>query len=190
MKKGKLIIISGPSGVGKGTIREKILNDNKDIWYSISMATRSPRASEIDGKDYYFVSKEEFLTHIKNDNFIEYAEVYNGDLYGTPKDAIFKRLDQGSHVMLEIDVEGALIVKEKYPEVILIFIVAPSMEELERRLVNRYTDTKEKIKERLEKAKIEITFKDRYDYVVINETVEGAANEITDIIKKEMNETV
>jgi len=186
MKKGKLIIISGPSGVGKSTIREKIINNNKNFWYSVSMTTRKPRTTENHGIDYFFVSKKEFLKNIESNNLIEYAQVYNGDFYGTPKDEVFKKLENGIHVLLEIDVEGALIVKEKFPEVVLIFIMAPSMEELEKRLTNRYTDTKEKIIERLEKAKIEVTFKEKYDYIVINNSVDETVLDITNIIESEM----
>ena len=184
MKKGKLVIISGPSGVGKSTIRQQVLETISDAWYSVSMTTRPKRENEQEGIDYYFISKEQFLENIKNDNFIEYEEVYNGDLYGTPKDAVFNKINAGISVFLEIDVIGALMVKEKYPDTLMIFIMPPSMEELERRLVHRYTDTQEKIKERLEKAKKEITYKDRYDKVIINDTVEKTVQEFVDVVEE------
>lgn len=187
MIKGKLFVFSGPSGVGKSTIRTKIIDESQNIWYSISLTTRIPRADEKNGKDYYFITKEEFINHINNDSLIEYAEVYNGDFYGTPKDSVLKKLNIGINVILEIDVEGALIIKEKYPEAILIFIMAPTMEELERRLVSRYTDTREKIKERLEKAEIEITFKNKYDYIVVNHTIDETVDKIKTIIDLEQN---
>lgn len=185
MQKGKLIIISGPSGSGKSTIREKIVKNNKNIWYSISMTTRKPRINEKNEIDYYFVTKEEFLTEIKNNNFYEYAEVYKDIFYGTPKNKVQEMLNKGYDVILEIDVDGALQIKKQDKDAILIFIMPPSIEELKNRLENRKTDSKEKIKERLNKALYEISFKDKYDYIVLNDDIEKATKEIETIIKKQ-----
>lgn len=185
MQKGKLIIISGPSGSGKSTIREKIVKNNKNIWYSISMTTRKPRINEKNEIDYYFVTKEEFLTEIKNNNFYEYAEVYKDIFYGTPKNKVQEMLNKGYDVILEIDVDGALQIKKQDNNAILIFIMPPSIEELKNRLENRKTDSKEKIKERLNKALYEISFKDKYDYIVLNDDIEKATKEIETIIKKQ-----
>lgn len=185
MQKGKLIIISGPSGSGKSTIREKIVKNNKNIWYSISMTTRKPRINEKNEIDYYFVTKEEFLTEIKNNNFYEYAEVYKDIFYGTPKNKVQEMLNKGYDVILEIDVDGALQIKKQDNNAILIFIMPPSIEELKNRLENRKTDSKDKIKERLNKALYEISFKDKYDYIVLNDDIEKATKEIETIIKKQ-----
>ncbi len=185
MQKGKLIIISGPSGSGKSTIREKIVKNNKNIWYSISMTTRKPRINEKNEIDYYFVTKEEFLTEIKNNNFYEYAEVYKDIFYGTPKNKVQEMLNKGYDVILEIDVDGALQIKKQDNNAILIFIMPPSIEELKNRLENRKTDSKDKIKERLNKALYEISFKDKYDYIVLNDNIEKATKEIETIIKKQ-----
>jgi len=184
MKKGKLIVISGPSGVGKSTIREKIINTYDNYWYSISMTTRLPRDGEIDGIDYYFVSKDEFLNNIKNNNFVEYAEVYEDVFYGTPKNVIDEKLSNGFNVILEIDVFGALNIKKLYPDALLIFIAPPSMEQLENRLRNRNTDDIDKVNERLNKAHKELAFKDKYNYVVINNDVDKSVLDINNFIEK------
>lgn len=183
MQKGKLIIISGPSGSGKSTIREQIVKNNKNIWYSISMTTRKPRINEKNEIDYYFVTKEEFLKEIENNNFYEYAEVYKDIYYGTPKNKVEEMLNKGYDVILEIDVDGALQIKEQDKDAILIFIMPPSIEELKNRLENRKTDSKEKIKERLDKALYEISFKDKYDYIVLNDNIDKAVKELENIIK-------
>lgn len=183
MQKGKLIIISGPSGSGKSTIREQIVKNNKNIWYSISMTTRKPRINEKDEIDYYFVTKEEFLKEIEKGNFYEYAEVYKDIYYGTPKNKVEEMLNKGYDVILEIDVDGALQIKEQDKDAILIFIMPPSIEELKNRLENRKTDSKEKIKERLDKALYEISFKDKYDYIVLNDNIDKAVKELENIIE-------
>ena len=183
--KGLLIIISGPSGVGKSTIRSRLVNENNNFWYSISMTTRKPRTTEENGKDYYFVSVEEFKKNIENDNFIEYAEVYDGLYYGTPKDKVFEMLNKGYNVILEIDVQGAIIIKSKFKEAILIFIKPPTLEELEKRLRNRNSDSEEKIIERLKKAEYEISFTDKYDYVIESGSREHDYEEVKNIIKNE-----
>lgn len=182
MKKGKLIVISGPSGVGKGTVIDEILKSDKKFWKSISLTTRSIRDNEEEGINYYYVSLEEFLDNISKDNLLEYAEVYNGCYYGTPKNKVNSMLKKGYDVILEIDVEGALNVKKNFNDAILIFIDTPSIEELEKRLVGRGTETKEKIDERLNKAKWELSLKKKYDYVVINHNSKKTALQIIEFI--------
>lgn len=183
MKLGKLIVISGPSGVGKSTIRSKLINNNDNYWYSISMTTRKPRENEVDGVDYYFVTKDVFINHIKNNNFVEFAEVYDGIFYGTLKDKIDEKLNNGINVVLEIDVEGASNIKKIYNDALLIFIAPPSLDELESRLRLRQTDTEENIIKRLNKAKYELAFKDKYDHVLINENVDDTVAKLISLIE-------
>ena len=179
---GKLIIISGPSGVGKSTIRKELINKIDNLWYCISATTRNPRKDEQNGIDYYFLDEKQFRENIENNNFIEYVEVYNGIYYGTLKNKVLEKLKEGTNVILEIDVDGALKVKEKFNDALLIFIAPPSYEELEKRLKERNTDSKDKIKERIEKANYELSKKNEYDYIVVNDTIEKAVNEIQKII--------
>ena len=143
MNKGKFIVVSGPSGVGKGTICDVLIKE-LDAWYSVSMTTREMREGEEEGKNYYFVTKEEFERKIKEDNFIEY-NIYNNNYYGTPKDKILEKIDAGIDVFLEIDVNGARNIKKQFPNSLLIYIAPPSIEELRKRLENRGTETEEKI---------------------------------------------
>lgn len=184
--KTKLFVISGPSGVGKSTIREKIINTYDNFWYSISMTTRLPRENEIEGKDYYFISKNEFIKNIKENNFFEYEEVYKDIYYGTLKSKVIDKLNQGINVILELDVCGALNIKKQYKDTILIYISPPSIEELKKRLLERKTDEIKDIKERINKAEYELSFKDKYDYIVINNNLETAINEVKTIIDKEL----
>lgn len=181
---GLLIVISGPSGAGKGTICKELLKDN-NIWPSVSMTTRSPRDGEVEGINYFFVTKEEFEDKIKKDQLLEYAEVYNGTYYGTPKDSVLNHINNGIDVLLEIDIEGAKKVKEKYPSAICIFIMPPSMKELKKRLIGRNTETKEKILERFKKAYQEVNEVSKYNYVVVNDEVEEATNKIKAILTSE-----
>ena len=181
MGKGKFIVVSGPSGVGKGTICN-ILIKELDAWYSVSMTTREIREGEEEGKNYYFVTKEEFERRIKEDKFIEY-NVYNNNYYGTPKDKIMDKIDEGTDVFLEIDVNGARNIKNKFPDSLLIYIAPPSLEELRRRLENRGSETEETIQNRLKIAEEELKQTDMYDYVVVNDDLETAIDEVRQIIK-------
>lgn len=188
--KGNLIIISGPSGVGKSTIRKRIIKDFDNFKYSVSLTTRKPRideetnAEEENGKEYYFVTPEIFKENIKNNNFLEYQEVYKDTLYGTLKKDVINLIDNGINVILEIDVDGALNIKKEYNDTTLIFIKPSSLEELENRLRNRNSDSSKKIEERLEKAKYEINKSKYYDYVITSTNKEEDYKKIKNIIKK------
>lgn len=184
-KKGLLIVISGPSGVGKGTVRKALFErEGHDLVYSVSMTTRKPRDGEVDGSDYYFVSEEEFERQIENDNLLEYAK-FVGNYYGTPFDKVEEQLENGNEVVLEIEVQGAIQVKAKKPDAVFIFIAPPSYEALEQRLRRRGTESEEIIKERLDKAHREIEQAPAYDYIVINDDVDNAADRIMAIIRAE-----
>jgi guanylate kinase len=182
---GSLIIISGPSGAGKGTVVKKLVEKNKNIKLSISMTTREPRKGEENGREYYFVTKEEFLKQIDKGNLLEYATVYSNNYYGTPKDKVLNYLKKGNDVILEIELQGALKVKEQMDECIFIFIMPPSMRELKKRLVERDTETPEKILERFKNAYKEINEVTKYNYVVINDDVDKAVEKVEAIIKAE-----
>lgn len=179
---GLLIVISGPSGAGKGTIVSKVMEDMDNIWLSISMTSREIRGSEKDGVDYYFVSKEEFEEKIKNDEFLEYAIVHNNKYYGTPKENIEEKLNSGMNVILEIDIQGALKIKEKVKEALFIFIMPPSMEVLKERLIKRNTETKDKILERFKTAYNEINEFKKYNYVVVNDKLSDSVEKVKSII--------
>ena len=189
-KSGLLIILSGPSGVGKGTIRQQIIS-NKDLnlFYSVSMTTRKCRPGEKDGVDYYFVSKEEFQKNIDNGNLLEWAEFVN-NRYGTPKDKIDEQLKLGKNVLLEIETLGAEQVLQKCQRMNLlsIFIIPPSLEELENRIRHRGTEDEKVINERINKARLEMPKQDLYQYKVVNGNLENACQQIIDIIKQRINE--
>ena len=180
--KGKLIVVSGPSGSGKSTAT-KLVRDMLQIPLSISATTRSPRAGEIDGKDYFFLEKEDFEKRIANEEFYEYALVH-GNYYGTLREEVELRINSGQNVILEIDVQGGIIVKEKNSEAILVFFKAPNMEVLAKRLEDRKTDTKEVIELRLANAKKELEYEKEYDYTVVNDNLEKACQELINIINK------
>lgn len=184
-KRGLLIVLSGPSGVGKGTVRQAIFEqDNHQLVYSISATTRQKREGEVDGVDYFFKSKEEFEKLIANNRLLEYAEYVN-NYYGTPMDYVEKMLNLGKDVFLEIEVKGALQVKERMPEGIFIFLTPPDLQELERRLVGRGTDATPIIQQRIEKAKEELRLMEHYDYAVVNDNVNEAVTKIRAIIQSE-----
>lgn len=186
MKKGLLIILSGPSGVGKGTVRRYIMdNFNIDFTYSISMTTRKPREKEVDGVDYYFVSPEEFQKNIDEGNFLEWEE-FVGNRYGTPKSKVEELRNQGKNVFLEIEINGAAKVMDKVHDdgVISFFLMPPNIKALESRIRLRKTEDESLIQARLNKGKKEMAMTERYDHVIINDKVERAAQEIVDLIKK------
>ena len=180
--KGKLIVVSGPSGSGKSTAT-KLVGDMLQIPLSISATTRSPRAGEIDGKDYFFLEKEDFEKRIANEEFYEHALVH-GNYYGTLREEVESRINSGQNVILEIDVQGGIIVKEKNSEAILVFFKAPNMEVLAKRLEDRKTDTKDVIELRLANAKKELEYEKEYDYTVVNDNLEKACQELINIINK------
>jgi len=182
---GQLIVISAPSGSGKGTIISKLLeNDSKNRWLSVSTTSRAPRANDIPGETYNFVTKEEFEELVAKDYFIEYTN-YVGNYYGTPKEMIKKKIDQGIDVILEIEIEGANNIKKIIPEALFIFIMPPSLKTMVQRLKNRKTDSKDKIIERFRTAYKEINEVTQYDYVVVNDDLDVAVDKVEAIIKAE-----
>ena len=183
-KKGLLIIFSGPSGSGKGTIMKSLLASREDTVLSVSMTTRAPRPGEIDGYHYHFVTREEFQKTIEEDGFLEYAE-YNGNFYGTPEAPIRRLLNEGKNVMLEIEVQGAEKVMDHRSDVVSIFITTPSYAELERRLRGRGTEPEEVIQGRMKTSQYELSRAFRYQYIVLNDEVEKAVERITTIIDAE-----
>ena len=183
MAKGQLFIISGPSGVGKGTIAQRLLAD-MDITFSVSMTTRAPRPGEVNGKDYLFVTDAEFDKTIEEDGFLEYAGNF-GNRYGTPKAPILEKLNAGQDVLLDIDIQGAINVKKSYPKGVFIFILPPSMAELRKRITGRGTETPESLRKRLGKALEEISYIDKYDYCIVNGELEEAINRAKAILVAE-----
>lgn len=182
--KGMLMVISGPSGCGKDTVIKEVLKKNNNLWISISCTSRPSREGEINGKDYFFLTREEFEKRIETNDLLEYAE-YAGNYYGTPKSEIQQKLDSGIDVVLIIEIQGALKIKELLPETLFIFIMPPSMKELKIRLLGRNTETKEKAIERFKTAYKEINELTKYNYVIVNDEVEFAANKINSIITAE-----
>ena len=182
----KVYVVSGPSGSGKGTVL-KALKARPDVFYSVSATTRAPREGERDGVDYHFITKEKFLEWIKQDEFLEHAE-YVGNYYGTPVTPIKENLAGGKDVIVEIEVQGFLQITKKLPEAVTIFIMPPSMEELERRLRGRGTDSEEKIIGRLETARKEMTYADEYDHIVVNDELDRAVSELLAIMGKNERE--
>lgn len=184
-KKGLLVVFSGPSGVGKGTVRKKVFDKiGEKLYFSISMTTRGIREGETNGVDYHFVSREQFLKELDKDNLLEYNE-YVGNFYGTPKDMVFNEIEKGKDVILEIEVNGARQIKEKVPNCVSIFVAPPSFEALKERLIGRNTDSPEVIEKRLKKAEDEIALAKNYDYIVINDNVDDAVDEVISILTSE-----
>ena len=184
-RKGLLLVISGPAGVGKGTINLSLISRNSDIRMSVSATTRQPRPGEIDGVHYFFKTEEEFQKMIESGAFLEYMRVFNTHYYGTPKSFVEQELAEGRSVILEIDVQGAMRVKAAYPDAVLIFIAPPSMSELKSRLIHRGTESSEAIDRRFETAYQEMKYIDRYDYVVVNDILDLAIARTEDIIVAE-----
>jgi guanylate kinase len=188
MKKSnaKLIIFTGPSGVGKGTVLADFFKKcGEDIVYSVSSTTRKPRDGEIDGKHYFFTSKDEFEKMIQEDAFIEWAN-YSGNYYGTSKKFVEEKLKEGKSVLLEIELQGAMVVMQKYPDAVSIFIKPPTFKELERRLRGRHSEDEASIKKRLKSAKDELRHIDLFDYVIENDKVENAVEKLINIYRKEI----
>ncbi|MCM1381644.1 MAG: guanylate kinase [Muribaculaceae bacterium] len=188
MNKGMLIVVSGPSGCGKGTVLAEILKSDK-VFYSVSATTRSPRPGETDGVNYYFLTKDKFEKLIDEDGMLEYAK-YCGNYYGTPKKPVEDMLEQGKHVILEIEVQGAMKIMEKRPEAVFVFILPPSLKELERRLKKRGTEAEDVVKKRLNEAAGEIKQAYRYNYAVINGELEKAVDDLKAIIRAEELKTI
>ncbi len=183
-KQGLLIVLSGPSGSGKNTVCDELKKNNSNIWESISMTSRKPRNGEINGKAYYFVSEEEFEKNIKEDKMLEYAK-FAGNYYGTPRDSVQKHLNKGEDVILVIEIQGALQIKKKIPQALFIFLLPPSMKELKRRLIDRHTESEDKIMERFETAYKEINELSKYNYVIVNDKIKTATDKLEAIIKAE-----
>lgn len=184
MDKGRLLVISGPSGAGKGTICRNLLEDMDSLVFSVSLTTRKARKGETDGKEYYFITKEEFQRRLDEDDLMEYANVY-GEYYGTPKSKVMELIDKGIDVVLEIDIQGAMSIKKKYSEAVFIFILPPSMGELRKRITGRGTESEKSIAVRLEEAVNEIDYIEKYDYCVINENLVEAVERVKAIVVAE-----
>lgn len=183
MNKGKLIIISAPSGCGKGTVVGELLALDPNFRFSVSCTTREPRNGEVDGKDYFFVSREKFMEMVDGGAFLEHA-IYVDACYGTPRKFVDAMLEEGHDVLLDIEVQGAFQVKEKRPDTLSIFLLPPSFEELERRLILRGKDSMEKVKKRLETARTECELAPRFDHQIVNDDLKSCVQQVYDIIKK------
>ncbi|MGI6721821.1 MAG: guanylate kinase [Anaerovoracaceae bacterium] len=183
-RQGRLLVISGPSGTGKGTICARIIEELDDIVLSVSATTRPMRKGEVHGENYYFLTREEFEEKIAAGGFLEHATVYD-NYYGTPREKVFEMLENGIDVVLEIDVQGAMKVRKSYPDGVFIFILPPSMAELRKRITTRATDAVDVIELRMSKALSEIAFAEKYDYYVINDVLDEAVAEVKAIITAE-----
>ncbi len=182
--KGLLIVVSGPSGTGKGTVCDVLLKETKNLAYSISATTRQPRAGEVDGKNYYFLTKDAFEEKIRENAFLEYANVY-GNYYGTPLGHIEDRRNRGEDILLEIDTQGALNIMERCPDGVFIFLIPPSLQELERRIRGRGTESQDSLEKRLSSAEQEIRIGKKYQYVVVNDDISNAVHQIQAILLAE-----
>lgn len=188
MNPGLLVVVSGPAGVGKGTIVRKMMENDPKFVYSISATSRLPRATETEGRNYYFKTREQFEEMIKNEELIEWVE-YCGNYYGTPRSLVCSEIEKGNVVILEIEVDGALNVKRMFPDCILCFIIPPDFSELEKRLRGRGTDTEESITKRLSRAKEEFKLIKEYDYLILNDSIENAAQRFFSIVLAEQMRT-
>ncbi|MCB0729702.1 MAG: guanylate kinase [Ignavibacteriae bacterium] len=184
-KKGKLFVFSAPSGTGKTTIIKNVLENFPELSFSISATTRGKRITEKEGVDYYFLSKDEFKKKVENDEFLEWGKFF-GYYYGTLNSLVFEKINSGISIVLEVDVKGALNIKKVYPDSVLIFISPPSIEELKLRLINRKTESDEDFKKRIERAEMELDFKEKFDYNVFNYNLDDAQKEVNEIIKSEL----
>lgn len=184
IEKGRLIVVSGPSGAGKSTVVFKAINGRDKMCFSTSVTSRKPRPGEVDGRDYFFIDAEKFEQMVRNDELLEHA-VYVGNYYGTPRKFVEDKLADGDSVFLDIEVQGARQVKEKMPDAIMIFLIPPSLGELKKRLESRGTETEETIKGRLARAREEYAEADFYDYIVVNDDIDAAANELLSILTAE-----
>ncbi|MDP2304014.1 MAG: guanylate kinase [Ignavibacteria bacterium] len=185
-KKGEIIIVAAPSGTGKTTILKQLLKIHNDLVYSVSTTTRKPRPTEKNGVDYFFVKEEEFSRKKEEGFFIEWEKVYDY-YYGTDKSFVEGTINSGLSILIEVDVKGALSIKEKYPESKMIYILPPSLEELVKRLKNRKTETEEDFVKRIDRAKMELNQKDKFEYQIVNEDVNIAVNQLSELIKKIIN---
>lgn len=181
-KRGTLLVLSGPSGVGKSTVLRKMMDGREDMAFSVSATTRAPRPGEVDGKDYFFITREEFDKMVEQGELLEHAE-FVGNCYGTPRSQILQRLEQGITVVLDIEVQGAGQVKALMPEALTVFLAPPSLEALEQRLRGRGTESEEKIRSRLETARKELLLAPTYDYTVVNDDADRAAAELSNILE-------
>ncbi|NLP00348.1 MAG: guanylate kinase [Clostridiaceae bacterium] len=188
MNPGLLLVVSGPAGVGKGTIVRKMMENDTKFVFSVSATSRVPRANESEGKNYYYKTREQFEEMIKNDELLEWVE-YCGNYYGTPRDLVCREIEKGNVVILEIEVDGALNVKRLFPDCVLCFIIPPDFDELEKRLRGRGTDTEESIISRLSRAKEEFKYLDKYDYLVVNDSIENATQRFISIVQAEQMRT-
>ena len=184
MEKGLLFVVSAPAGCGKDTILEQLFKVTENVGYSVSATSRAPREGEVDGVHYHFRTREQFEQMIKNEEVLEYTE-YCGNYYGTPRKAVEDMLNAGKDVILKIEVEGAMNIKRLFPECCLVFILPPSMQELERRLRKRGTETEEKIIERTAQAREELKFAENYDYLIVNDKLDACVEEVHSIIHNE-----
>nr|WP_031516160.1 guanylate kinase [Desulfofalx alkaliphila] len=183
-REGLLLVLSGPSGAGKGTICQQLIKKESSISLSVSVTTRSPRLGEEHGKNYFFINEEQFKQMIEGDQLLEWAQVY-GNFYGTPRDWVEKKLQAGEDVLLEIDIQGALQIKEKFPQCILVFVIPPSINELQARLIKRGTDCNDVIKKRLQCVEGELQKVPQYDYIVVNDCLDTAIDQVRSIIVAE-----
>ena len=184
-KKGKLFVFSAPSGTGKTTLIKNVLENFPQLTFSISATTRSKRETETHGVDYFFLNENEFKKKIENDEFLEWGKFF-GYYYGTLKNLVFEKINSGKSVVLEVDVKGALNIKNAYPDSVLIFISPPSIEELKKRLFNRRTESERDFLKRIERAEMELNYKEKFDYNVYNYSLEDAKLEVNEIVKSEL----